>query len=125
MSAVQPVSAAVLRRAVAALAAGLVAGALGTVMHRAVRPWGLVLCLLLVLVVVLTSRAWAGWFGYVAATGGAVVAVQVLSAGGPGGDVLVPATDLWGWAWAIGVLVAAAVAGLVPRRWVEDERPEP
>jgi len=120
---VQPLTAATLWRAAAAFGLGVLAGMLGTVMHRAVQPWGLVLCLLLVLVVVLTSRAWIGWFGYVASAGGIFVAVQVLSSVGPGGDVLVPGTDLWGWAWAIGAVLVVAAVGLVPRRWVADERP--
>ncbi len=123
MSAVQPPSAATLWRALAALGLGLVAGTLGTVMHRAVRPWGLLVCLALVLVIVLTARAWAGWFGYVASVGGTFVAVQVLASGGPGGDVLVPADDAWGWAWVLGALAAVSVVAFVPRRWVEDESP--
>lgn len=123
MSAVQPPSAATLWRAVASLGLGVLAGTLGTVMHRAVRPWGLLVCVALVLVVVLTARAWAGWYGYVAGAGGALLAVQVLAGGGPGGDVLVPAGDLWGWGWALGAVVAIGVVALVPRRWVEDERP--
>ncbi|UZN04384.1 hypothetical protein [Cellulomonas sp. S1-8] len=119
----QPPTAATLWRAVAALAAGVFAGMLGTVMHRALRPWGLVVCLLLVLVVALTARAWAGWFGYVGSAGGTLIAVQVLAGGGPGGDVLVPSTDLWGWAWAVGAVLAVTAVAFVPRRWVEDERP--
>ena len=116
-------TAATLWRALASLGTGLLAGVLGTVMHRAVRPWGLVLCLLLVLVVVLTARAWAGWYGYVAGAGGVFVAVQVLAGRGPGGDVLVPSDDAWGWAWALGSIAALLVVALVPRRWVEDDRP--
>lgn len=121
----QPPSLAIFRRAAASLLLGLLAGTLGTVMHRALRPWGLLLCLALVLVVVVLSRAWAGWFGYVAGTGGTLIAVQVLAGGGPGGDVLVPAGDLWGWAWALGALAAVALAALVPRRWVRDEGDAP
>lgn len=120
----QPPTAAMLRRALASLALGLLAGALGTVMHRALRPWGLVLCLLLVVVVVLTMRAWAGWSGYVAAAGGVFVGVQVLASGGPGGDVLVPSGDLWGWAWLLGCLLALIAVAFAPRRWVEDEQPD-
>lgn len=119
----QPLTTAVLGRAAGSLVAGLVVGALGTTMHRALRPWGLVLCLVLVLVVVLTCRAWAGWFGYVGAVGGLFVATQVLASTGPGGDVLVPSTDLWGWGWVIGAGVAVGVVALVPRRLVQDDPP--
>lgn len=119
----QPPTAATLWRALASLLLGVLAGTLGTVMHRAIRPWGLVLCLALVLVVVLTARALSGWYGYVAAVGGLFVSVQVLSGGGPGGDVLVPADDLWGWAWVLGCVLAAVAVAFVPRRWVTDEGP--
>ena len=117
----QPPSAVTLWRALASFGLGVMAGTLGTAMHRALRPWGLVVCVLLVLVVLLTTRAWAGWFGYVASTGGTFVAIQVLASGGPGGDVLVPSDDLWGWAWVLGTVVATAAVAFVPRRWVEDE----
>ncbi|MBO0901592.1 hypothetical protein J1G43_16640 [Cellulomonas sp. zg-ZUI22] len=116
-------TAATLWRAAASFGLGLVAGTIGTVMHRAVRPWGLVLCVLLVLVIVLIARAWCGWFGYGASAGGALLAIQVLATGGPGGDVLVPAGDLWGWGWVGGALLAVIVVGLVPRRWVTDDGP--
>ncbi|MBO0922289.1 hypothetical protein J1G42_15820 [Cellulomonas sp. zg-ZUI222] len=116
-------TAATLWRAAASFALGLVAGTIGTVMHRAVRPWGLVLCVLLVLVIVLIARAWCGWFGYGASAGGALLAIQVLATGGPGGDVLVPAGDLWGWGWVGGAVLAVIVVGLVPRRWVTDDGP--
>ncbi|MBO3096564.1 hypothetical protein [Cellulomonas dongxiuzhuiae] len=119
----QPPTVATLWRAAVTLGLGLLAGTLGTVMHRAVRPWGLVVCLLLVLVIVLVSRAWVGWFGYVASAGGAILAVQVLATGGPGGDVLVTGRDLWGPAWVIGVVLVVALVAFAPRRWVEDERP--
>ena len=120
----QPITAAHLGRAAAAFGGGLVVGVVGTVMHRAIEPWGLVLSLALVLAATLTARAWAGWFGYAGAVGGTFLSTRVLSATGPGGDVLVPGTDLWGPAWVVGFLVVAAVVALVPRRWVEDERPD-
>lgn len=123
LNAVQPPSAATLWRALASFGLGVLAGALGTVMHRAVRPWGLVICIALVLVIVLTARAWAGWYGYVTCAGGTFAAIQVLASGGPGGDVLVPAGDLWGWGWVIGTLLAVSSVALAPRRWVEDTRP--
>lgn len=123
LSAVQPPTAATLWRALVTLVLGLLAATLGTVMHRAVRPWGLLLCVLLVLVVVLTCRAWVGWYGFVAGAGGVLLGVQVLAGGGPGGDVLVPGDDAWGWLWALGCVAAVVVAGLVPRRWVQDDGP--
>lgn len=120
----QPITAGHLGRAAAAFGAGLVVGVVGTVMHRAIQPWGLVLALALLLTATLTARAWAGWFGYAGIVGGTFLATRVLSGAGPGGDVLVPGGDLWGPAWVVGFLVVVAVVAVVPRRWVEDERPD-
>ncbi|KSW29598.1 hypothetical protein [Cellulomonas sp. B6] len=116
-------TASTLARTVASLCVGLGAGTIGTVMHRAIRPWGLVLCVALVLAAALVTRAWAGWAGWFATVVGTLAAAQVLSGRGPGGDVLVPAGDAWGWAWAVGAVVALGLVALVPRRWVEDPPP--
>ncbi|MFC8193094.1 hypothetical protein ACFUMH_15665 [Cellulomonas sp. NPDC057328] len=116
----QPLSTALLGRGAATFVLGLVVGVLGTLMHRAVRPWGLVLCVLLVLVAVLTARAWGGWVTYVGAVGGLFLSVTLLAGEGPGGDVLVPGTDLWGIGWLGGAAVAVVAVAVVPRRWVTD-----
>lgn len=107
-------------RAAGAFALGLGVGALGTVMHRAVQPWGLVLSLTLVLVAALTSRAWGRWPTFVGFAGGLFLAVQTLTSGGPGGDVLVPGTDAWGWAWVLGAIALCAVVAVLPRRLFVD-----
>lgn len=107
-------------RAAGAFALGLGVGALGTVMHRAVPPWGLVLSLTLVLVAALTSRAWGRWPTFVGFAGGLFLAVQTLTSGGPGGDVLVPGTDAWGWAWVLGAIGTCALPALLPRRLFVD-----
>lgn len=117
----QPPTTALLGRAAATFVLGVVVGVLGTVMHRAVRPWGLVLCVVLVLVALVTARAWHGWATYVGAAGGLFLAATLLAGEGPGGDVLVPGTDLWGWGWILGAAVAVVAAALVPRRWVQDD----
>ncbi|QCB94351.1 hypothetical protein [Cellulomonas shaoxiangyii] len=117
----QPPTTALLARGAATFLLGAVVGVLGTLMHRAIRPWGLVLCVLLVLVAVLTARAWGGWPTYVGAVGGLFLSTQVLAGEGPGGDVLVPGTDLWGWGWLLGALLAVVLVALVPRRWVQDD----
>lgn len=105
-------------RAVGFLLLGVLVGAVGTVMHRSVRPWGLVLCLLLVVAAAVTARAASGWVASVALLVGLFAAVQVLSGRGPGGDVLVPATDATvGWVWALGSVAVALAVAVAPRAW--------
>jgi hypothetical protein len=99
---------------------GVVVGAVGTVMHRATRPWGLVLCLVLVASAALVARAWGGrraWAGYVVA---ASATVWLLSTQGPGGDVLVPAHQAIGWVWIFGVPVVAILVALLPAALFDD-----
>jgi hypothetical protein len=99
---------------------GVLVGAVGTVMHRSVRPWGVVVCLLLVLAAAVTARAASGWLASVGLLVGLFASVQVLSGRGPGGDVLVPADGAVGWVWAVGSLVVALAAALAPRAWFAD-----
>ena len=49
-------TASALGKAVATLVLGLVVGAVGTVMHRWHQPWGVVLCLALVVAAAVTTR---------------------------------------------------------------------
>lgn len=102
------------------LVLGAVVGGMGTVMHRSLRPWGLVLCLLLVLTAAVTARAFGGlvaWIGFVLGLG---TAVLTLSQTGPGGDVLVPAEQRIGLVWLVGAGVVAIIAMLLPRTWFSD-----
>ncbi len=109
-----------LLRALGALLLGLLIGAVGTVMHRSTRPWGLVVALLLVLAASVAVRAWSGWTAVVGLVVGLFVAIQVLSSTGPGGDVLVPASDALGWVWVGGALLLAALVAVAPRSWFAD-----
>ncbi len=102
---------------------GLLVGAVGTVMHRSLRPWGVLVCLLLVLAAAVTARAASGWLASVGLLVGLFAGVQVLSGRGPGGDVLVPADGAIGWVWAIGSLVVALAVAVAPRRWFADDIP--
>ncbi len=106
--------------AAAAFVLGLLAGAIGTVVHGAATPWGLVGGLVLVLVAAVTCRAWAGWFAWSGFAGGLYLAVVVLAQTGPGGDVLVPSDDRWAWGWVLGAAGALALAAAAPRRLFDD-----
>ncbi|NMR19874.1 DUF6113 family protein [Cellulomonas fimi] len=114
-----------LARCAASLVLGVLVGAVGTVMQRALPPVGVALCLALVVASCAVARAWAGLLG-VAAYGVAwVVVVQVLSLTGPGGDVLIPAGQAVGYAWIVGGMLMVAVAAFLPARWFRDERTLP
>ena len=117
----QPLNGRALTRAAGALVLGAVVGAVGTVVHRAFAPGGLVLALTLVLAAGIAVRAWSGYVSLVAYAGGLLLLVQVLSQSGPGGDVLVPAGYAIGWVWIIGAAAATGAAAVAPRRWFSDE----
>jgi len=126
---VQPLTPQSFVRALVSFVLGIVAGVLGTVIHRSTVPWGLLAALGLVLAFTVTVRAWAGWPGYVGIAGGVFLALMVLTQTGPGGDVLVPGGEnvdhAWlGVAWLGGAMVALIVAAGVPRRWF-DPTPRP
>jgi len=109
-------------RALLAVVLGAVIGVLGTVAHRTQwddLPVGVVLALAITLSTAVLCRAWAGVGPLLAAGVGWVVAVQVLSVAGPGGDVLVPAQAV-GLVWTYGGLAMFAVAAFLPRSWFAD-----
>ena len=98
---------------------GLVVAAVGTGIHRANPPWGLVLALLIVFSAAVMVRAWARLPGVVALAtflGLTILAMGLLDLGG---DVIIAAQPV-GYAWLASV-AAVAVVGLLPRRWFSDE----
>jgi len=122
---VQPLTPQTFVRAFLAFLLGVVIGALGTVVHRGLPPWGLLAALALVLAATVMVRAWGGWAAYVGIAGGVFLAVQVLTQTGPGGDVLIPAGDNvnspWlGGAWIGGSILVLVLGALAPRRWFDD-----
>ena len=113
---------------VLALVLGAVLAALGTATHRTIIsgfPVGLVLALAMTLAGALLARAWRGMLTLAMMAAGWLVAVQVLSLTGSGGDVLLadPSAGLplaWlsvAFSWG-GLAVIGAVAFL-PRRWFD------
>jgi hypothetical protein len=121
---VQRLSAGTIGSAVAALLLGVLVGSLGTVMHRSIPPWGVVVCLTLAFVAAVTVRAWAGFVPLAGYAVGLVVSVQVFTRTGPGGDVLVPDGQAIGWVWVIGSIAVTIAAALLPRG-LFDDRPRP
>ncbi|GAA1972706.1 hypothetical protein GCM10009718_05750 [Isoptericola halotolerans] len=110
-------------RAVLALLLGAAVGVIGTVAHRvewAGLPAGLALALTLTASTAVLCRAWSGAVTLLATAAGWFLAVQVLSASGPGGDVLVPAQTV-GYVWTYGGLALLAAPALLPRSWFVDD----
>ena len=120
MTRVQRLSAGAIGSAVAALLLGVLVGTLGTVMHRSIQPWGVVVCLTLAFVAAVTVRAWAGFVALAGYAVGLVVTVLVLTRAGPGGDILVPDGQAIGWVWLVGSVAVTVVAALLPRGLFDD-----
>ncbi|RPF20232.1 DUF6113 family protein [Myceligenerans xiligouense] len=113
----------VIIRVLLAVALGLVIGALGTAVHRyGDESWyaGVVLALALTAAAAIMCRAWSGYGALLAFAGGWVVAVQLMSLRGSGGDVLVPAGTL-GLVWAYGGVVLLGAAAFLPASWFREE----
>ncbi|WP_201846824.1 DUF6113 family protein [Myceligenerans indicum] len=113
----------VIVRVLLAVALGLVIGALGTAVHRyGDESWylGLVLALVLTASAAIMTRAWSGYSALLAFAGGWVVAVQLMSLRGSGGDVLVPAGTL-GLVWTYAGVVLLGVTAFLPASWFREE----
>ncbi|GAB3171774.1 hypothetical protein GCM10027059_40560 [Myceligenerans halotolerans] len=113
----------VIVRVLLAVALGLVIGALGTVVHRyGDESWysGMVLALAITAASAIMCRAWSGYGALLAFAGGWVVAVQLMSLPGSGGDVLVPAGTL-GLAWTYAGVALLGVAAFLPASWFREE----
>ena len=117
---VQRPSAGTVASTVAALLLGVLVGTLGTVLHRSIQPWGVVVCLTLAFVAAVTVRAWSGFVALVGYALGLVVTVLVLTQSGPGGDTLVPDGQAIGWVWLFGAAAVTVVAALLPRGMFDD-----
>ncbi|WP_193311427.1 PIG-L family deacetylase [Georgenia satyanarayanai] len=102
--------------------AGLVMGALGTVVHRFTLdglPAGIVLGLAGVLAAAVAARAIAGGGGLLLAALAAVGVTQAMAFLRPGGDVLVT-NEVISYAWLFGAPLACVAAALLPARWFGD-----
>lgn len=112
----------VLVRVLLAVALGLVVGALGTAVHRyGDESWyaGMLLALALTVTAAVMCRAWSGYGPLLAFAGGWVVAVQLMSLRGSGGDVLVPAGSL-GLVWTYAGVLLLGVTAFLPASWFQE-----
>lgn len=116
----RPLTAALLGKAVLTLVLGVIVGAVGTSVHRATVPWGMVGALALVAAAAVTSRAYGGWPTWGAFAAGLFITVQALAGTGPGGDQLVPAAGVLGWVWVLGSAGLALGVTALPRRLFDD-----
>lgn len=107
-----------LGRLVGAALLGVVVGVVGTGVHRASPPFGLLLALAAVLSASVLVRAWAGRLGLVGLVAGLGATVSLLGRLGPGGDLLIAAQPV-GYAWYAAV-VLVVVAAALPSRWFSD-----
>jgi len=117
---VQRLSAGAIGSTAAALLLGVLVGTLGTVLHRSITPWGVVICLALVAAAAITVRAWAGFGTLVGYAVGLVVTVLLLTQRGPGGDTLAPDGQAIGWVWVLGSIAATILVALLPPRLFDD-----
>lgn len=115
-----PISAGTVGKTLLALALGVAVGTVGTLMHRSVQPWGVVVCLVLVVAAGVVARAWSGWPAFAAYALGVLGSTQLLAREGPGGDVLMPAGQAIGWVWVLGSVVAVLAVAALPRRLFVD-----
>jgi hypothetical protein len=110
-----------LLRLLGVLLLGLVVGVSGTVLHRSSHPWGLVLALALVFTSAVGLRAAVGRAHLLVYLAVLLLTLGGLSQYGPGGDVLVPGADHWGWYWLGGAVVVVLAVLALPARWFSDQ----
>lgn len=94
---------------------GAIVALVGGVAHRGYPPFGVILCVLLVLVATVFVRAWANWLGVVSFVIPYMVITFVFTQQGPTGSLLI-AGDALGYAWLYGGVGAFVIAVLLPAR---------
>lgn len=102
------------------LVLGLVVGLVGTVAHRGVPPWGLLVAVAATLSAAVLARGVGEGAALAGYGGGLLLVTQLANGFRPGGDVLVAADGL-GYAWLGLPLLMCGVAAFLPRRWFAEE----
>lgn len=100
---------------------GVLVALLGTVVHRAAQPWGLLLALAATVSGAVLARGLGGGAGLAAFGGGLLVITQLASSYRPAGDVLI-ASDPVGYAWLYASVVMCAVVAFLPAGWFASRR---
>ncbi len=98
---------------------GVVVGTVGTGVHRASVPWGVVLALASAVAAGILVRAWTGRAGVLVHAAVVTAVVFLFTAVRPGDDVII-ADQTVGYVW-FGALPAALLALVLPRRWFSDD----
>jgi hypothetical protein len=92
---------------------GAVVAVVGAIGHRSI-PWlGIAMCLALVLVGAVFSRAWLGWGGIAAFAAPWTLLTFVFSQPGPGDSTLIVADSL-GYTWLLGGTALIVVTCFIP-----------
>lgn len=107
-------------RAVGVVLVGVLVGLAGTGIHRANQPIGVVLALAIAASAGVLVRAWTRWRGVLLLAGALALAIGVLAAVAPGGDVLIVDQGI-SYVWFSSVLVVLAATAL-PRAWFSDKQ---
>jgi hypothetical protein len=92
---------------------GVVVAGVGAIGHRSIPPWGVVLCVVMVIAAAVFSRTWRGFAGLAVFAAAWSLVSFVLSREGPGGSVLI-ADGTLGYAWLISSAVAIFIAAVIP-----------
>lgn len=107
-------------RALGVIVVGLAVGFIGTGIHRANQPVGLVLALAIAASAGVLARAWARWPGVLLLAGVELTVVLAVAFVRPGGDVIITNEPI-GYAWFGSALVILAMLAL-PRRWFGEQQ---
>lgn len=99
---------------------GVLVALLGTAVHRAYDPFGVVLAIVAVFISATMVRAWLGLVGVGIFGGLFLVLMQILAMEGPGGDILMPA-DYLTYVWLAGGILAVGAACFTPRKWFSEQ----
>jgi hypothetical protein len=109
-----------LPRAVGVVAIGVVVGLVGTGVHRANQPTGVIIALAIAASAGVMVRAWARWAGVVLLAGVLALVIVVLAGVDRGGDVVIAAQRI-SYVWFASVPVVLATMAL-PRAWFSDRQ---
>lgn len=92
---------------------GFITALVGATAYRAIPPFGVILCIFLMLVATTFARSWKDWNGIGVFAGVWAVMTFLLSLEGPGGSHLIT-TDTLALVWTFGGALAVVLVCLIP-----------